>query len=57
MKYMDNILSLPEKVADGLRSLTSQRWGKKRQVGWVHMHTTSKQIELKSPGCSGFEGK
>ena len=23
--------------------------------GCVHMYTTSKQIELESPGCSGFE--
>ena len=28
---------------------------KMTQVGWVHMHTTSKQIELESSGCSGFE--
>ncbi len=26
------------------------------QMGWVHMHSTSKRIELESPGCSGFEG-
>ena len=23
--------------------------------GCVHMYTTSKRIELESPGCSGFE--
>ena len=25
------------------------------QSKFVHMYTTSKQIELESPGCSGFE--
>ena len=25
---------------------------KMTQVGWVHMHTTFKRIELESPGCS-----
>ena len=24
------------------------------QMGWVHIHITSKQIELESPGSSGF---
>ena len=23
---------------------------------WVHVHITSKQIELEGPDCSGFEG-
>ena len=26
-----------------------------KNASWVHMHTTSKLIELESPGCSGFE--
>ena len=25
------------------------------QMGWVDMHITTEQIELESPGCSGFE--
>ena len=24
-------------------------------ANWFYMHATSKQIELKSPGCSGFK--
>ena len=28
---------------------------KMTSASWVHMHTTSQQIELGSPGCLGFE--
>ena len=26
-----------------------------KNASWVHMHTTSKRIELETPGCSGVE--
>ena len=28
---------------------------KRMNLSWFHMHSTSKQIVLESPGCSGFE--
>ena len=33
-----------------------KKWTKCNNASWIHMHTTSKQIGLESPGCSGFEG-
>ena len=31
--------------------------GKMTKMGWVHVHSTSKRVELDSPGYSGFEKK